>query len=301
MPATPLAENRMRALGLRLFAVTVFSLMGVAIKLASERGVQLAEIMFWRQTAALPVVILSVVAGPGLASVRTARLPIHARRTLLGLTTMSCTFGALVLLPLAEATTFSFTVPIFATMLAALVLRESVGIHRWAAVFAGFAGVLIVLQPGQSAIPLAGAAVGIAAAIMVGITSLQIRDLGRTEASTTIVFWFTVLSVPVLALLLPFVIRPHDATQWLLLAAIGTLGGIGQLGMTASLRRAPVSTAVVVDYSALVWATLSGWLIWDYLPTPATWIGAPVIIASGLYIAWREHRLSIARAQEIAG
>lgn len=294
-------ENRLRALGLRLFSVTSFSAMGAIIKLASESGIRLPEIMFWRQFLALPVILLWIAAGPGFTSLRTSRLPIHARRTVLGLMAMTCTFGALVLLPLAEATTFSFTVPIFATILAAIIFRERVGIHRWAAVLAGFAGVLIVLQPGQVPIPLLGAAVGLAAAFMVGVTSLQIRALGRTEAAPTTVFWFTILSVPALILILPFVFTPHDPLEWGYLAAIGTLGGMGQLGMTASLRYAPVSTVVVVDYSALIWSTLFGWTIWSHVPAQATWLGAPLIIASGLYIVWREHRLAIARTQEIAG
>lgn len=294
-------ENRLRALGLRLFSVTSFSAMGAIIKLASESGIRLPEIMFWRQFLALPVILLWIAAGPGFASLRTSLLPIHARRTVLGLMAMTCTFGALVLLPLAEATTFSFTVPIFATILAAIIFRERVGIHRWAAVLAGFAGVLIVLQPGQVPIPLLGAAVGLAAAFMVGVTSLQIRALGRTEAAPTTVFWFTILSVPILILILPFVFTPHDPREWAYLAAIGTLGGMGQLGMTASLRFAPVSTVVVVDYSALIWSTLFGWTIWGHVPAQATWLGAPLIIASGLYIVWREHRLAIARTQEIAG
>lgn len=293
------AENRLRGLALRLFSVTTFSTMGVAIKLASDRGVLLPELMFWRQALAMPVVLGWIALGPGLGSVKTQKLPVHARRAVLGLMAMACTFGALSLLPLAEATTFSFTVPIFATILAALVLGETVGVQRWAAVGLGFIGVIIVLQPGQHDIPLAGALVGLAGGVMVAITSLQIRALGRTEASTTTVFWFTLLSIPALALLLPFVLTTHDMTEWLLLAAIGTLGGIGQLAMTASLRFAPVSTVVVVDYSALIWSTLFGWLVWDHFPAAATWLGAPLIIASGLAIVWREHRLSIARAQEL--
>lgn len=293
-------ENRLRGIALRLAMIVVFSLMSVCIKLASERGVHLGELMFWRQAAALPVVLAWIAAGPGLASVRTARFSAHARRSAMGLCAMACTFGALTLLPLAEATIFSFTVPIFATLLAVVVLKEVVGWNRWAAVVAGFIGVLIVLQPGRASIPIGGAAVGLLGGLIVGITSIQIRALGRTEASTTTVFWFTVLSVPVLALALPFAFTPHDPTEWLLLGTIGTLGGIGQLFLTASLRFAPVSTVIVVDYSALIWSTLFGWLIWAQLPAPATWIGAPIIIASGLYIVWREHRLSIKRTQEIA-
>jgi drug/metabolite transporter (DMT)-like permease len=95
--------------------------------------------------------------------------------------------------------------------------------------------------------------------------------------------------VPVLAVPYAFVARAHDPTAWLMLAGIGVTGGLGQIAMTASLRMAPVSVVVPIDYSALVWATLYGALLFGVLPTDATWAGAPVIVGSGLYIVWREH------------
>ena len=106
-------------------------------------------------------------------------------------------------------------------------------------------------------------------------------------------------SVPLLAPLLFWFGSSHDATEWMLLAAIGTIGGVGQIAFTASLRWAPVSVVVAMDYIALLWSTIFGFIIWDHLPSIATWIGAPVIVVSGLYIALREHRLTIERTKEI--
>jgi drug/metabolite transporter (DMT)-like permease len=292
-------DNRMRALGLRLFGISCLSIMTVLIKLASDSGVALPEIMFWRQTVAVPVVIAWVLAGPGLGSLRTQRFGAHVSRSALGLTSMALNFGAIVLLPLAEQTTLGFAVPIFATILSAIILKESVGKHRWTAVIIGFIGVLIVVQPGGSHIPPMGAVVGLTSAVMISITSLQIRDMGRTEAAATTVFWFSSLSVLPLALLLPFFMTSHVPQQWLLLASIGALGGIGQIGLTGALRLAPVSTVVGMDYIALVWSTLFGWLIWSHLPGITTWIGASVIVGSGLYIAWREHRLALEHPKDI--
>jgi drug/metabolite transporter (DMT)-like permease len=292
-------ENRMLALGLRLFGVSCLALMTVLVKLASDAGVHLAEIMFWRQSLALPVVLMWVVAGPGLASLATKRFGAHVTRSTLGLISMAFYMGSITLLPLAEATTLGFTTPIFATILAAIILREKVRKHRITAVIAGFIGVLVIVQPGGTHIPATGAAVGLIAAVMVAITSLQIRDMGRTEAAPTTVFWFSALSIIPMGLLLPFFITPHDGYEWALLAGIGTLGGIGQIGLTAALRLAPVSTVIGMDYISLLWSSLFGWLIWNYIPGPATWIGAAIIIMSGLYIAWREHHLSIARETEI--
>ncbi len=293
------AENRTRALGLRLFGISCLALMTVLVKLASDSGVHLAEIMFWRQSLAVPVVLAWVIAGPGLASLATKRFGAHVTRSALGLTSMTFYMGSITLLPLAEATTLGFTTPIFATILAALVLREKVGKHRIAAVIAGFIGVLVIVQPGGTHIPATGAAVGLIAAVSVAITSLQIRDMGRTEGAATTVFWFSALSIIPMGLLLPFFITSHDGYEWALLAGIGTLGGIGQIGLTAALRLAPVSTVIGMDYISLLWSSLFGWLIWNYVPGPATWIGAAIIIVSGLYIAWREHHLSISRETEI--
>ena len=104
-----------------------------------------------------------------------------------------------------------------------------------------------------------------------------------------IVFWFSALSAPVLELGLPFYASYHTPWQWFLLLAGGLLGLLGQLLLTASLRYGQVASVIVMDYSALVWATIYGWLIWDELPPTATWLGAPAIIAAGGIIAWREH------------
>jgi drug/metabolite transporter (DMT)-like permease len=310
LPALP-AERRLFALGIRLFAVSCLATMTMIVKLASASGVRLPEIMFWRQIGAIPVVLAWVLAGPGLASLKTSRFSAHARRSVLGTTGMIFTFGSVILLPLAESTTIGFTVPIFATILSALVLKEKVRLHRWSAVAIGFAGVLIVVQPGGGDLPLKGAAVGIIAALMIGIISLQLRDLGRTEAPPTTVFWFAIISGAALGLLhvlpMPGAIGQalawgsdaHNAHQWLLLFAIGAVGGVGQMALTASLRYAPISTVVGMDYVALIWSTLYGWLIWGALPGPSTWLGAPIIVASGLYIAWREHRLNVERVREI--
>jgi drug/metabolite transporter (DMT)-like permease len=294
----PPAERRLLGMALRLMAIALLSVMMLLIKLAGEGGVNLPEIMFWRQAFALPAILIWVMMGAGLASLKTERIGKHATRTAMGLTGMVFNFGAVLLLPLAEATTISFTIPLFATLFSALILKEVVGKHRWSAVALGFAGVLVVTQPGGGHIPPLGAAMGLTAAIMVALISIQVRDLTRTEASVTIVFWFTVLGLPLLALLMPWYMTAHDLYEWGLLFGIGTFGAVGQICLTGSLRFAPVSTVVGMDYSSLIWATLFGWLIWDHLPPSTTWIGAPVIVASGLYIAWREHKLSIARAKE---
>jgi drug/metabolite transporter (DMT)-like permease len=266
--------------------------MGALIKLAEGRGAGLLELLFFRQAGSIPVVLGWVALGPGLATLGTQRLGAHAVRCAVGLSSMTCMFATLLLLPLAEATTLQFTVPIFATILGAVVLREATGIHRWSAVVVGFAGVLVVAQPGSGHIPWQGAATGLAAAFLSASVSILIRRMGSSEPPATIVFYFSVLSmVPLLPTFL-WTFAPHDAATWTMLVAVGLVGAVGQLTMTTSLSLAPVSVVVPMDYSGLLWATLYGYALFGVLPGAATWAGAPLIVASGLYIVWREQRLA---------
>ena len=157
-------EDRiLAAVGLRLLSVGLFSGMNVLIKLAELHGGSFGEILFWRQLGASTLVGTVVLVGPGWRSLATRRMSAHVLRAAMGLSAMACTFATILALPLAEATTLGFTMPIFATILGALILREPTGWHRWAAVCVGFVGVLIVAQPGSGGFPLSGALTGLAA------------------------------------------------------------------------------------------------------------------------------------------
>ncbi len=287
----PNTDRVLTGLALRLFAIACLSTMSALIKLAETRGAGLVETMFHRQLWAVPLVTAWIAAGPGLGSIRTRRFGAHLSRTAVGLTGMVFTFGSVLLLPLAEATTLQFTVPIFATLLGALLLKEPTGWHRWGAVIIGFLGVLVVAQPGGGHFPLYGAVVGLLAALFVAIVAILLRQIGKTESAGTTVFWFSTLSVLPLGMVYAFQLKAHDPLTWAILVAIGLVGGVGQLALTGAVRFAPVSAVVPMDYSGLVWATLYGWLLFGVLPTPYTWMGAPIIIASGLYIVYREQRL----------
>ncbi|WP_041550268.1 DMT family transporter [Novosphingobium aromaticivorans] len=288
-------DRPMLALALRLVATVLFSVMLLLVKLTGERGIALPETLFWRQ--ALPAVSIFVwlLSRGQLYRLKTRRPWIHARRALIGGTGMFLTLGVVRLLPLAEATILGFTTPMFAVILSALMLKEKVGVWRWTAVMMGLVGVVIIAGPDTGSLPLFGVAVGIGAAFMVALVTVQVRDLGRTEEPLTVVFYFSAFSAPVLALGLLSTGAHHDTTGWLMLGGIGLTGLFAQIAMTASLRYGSVSSVIVVDYVQLAWATFWGWLIFNHLPPATTWIGAPVIIGASLLIAWREHVLAKAR------
>lgn len=291
-----LADRPLHAIAMRLGATLFLSVMFAFGKLAQQRGVNLVEILFFRQSIMIVPVVAIAALGPGIASLKTKRPFAHARRATTGLTGMALNFGTVSLLPLAEAQTIWFTTPMFATILATFWLGERVGPHRWCAVLCGFIGVLIVFQPQSGHLPLLGGSIGLCASLMVAITSILVRQIGRTEGSLTTVFWFGVTSSLAMLVPLPWALGSHDGTTWLLIVATGIFGALGQITLTSSLRFAPVSVVTPIDYASLVWSTALGAALFSSWPTRWTWVGAPVIIFSGLYIVWREHRVGRANA-----
>lgn len=283
------------ALGLRLAAALVLAALLACVKLASDKGIHLAEIMFWRQLPTIPILFAWFALRGRLDVLATRRTGSHLRRSGFGLVGMAMNFGAATLLPLAVATTLNYSSAIFAVLLSALILREPTGVWRWSAVAMGFAGVVLIAQPWGGELPLLGAAIALGAALMIALISVQLRDLGRTEHPFTIVFYFSLFSVPVLALAMPFVAKAHAPGEWLLLLACGVIGLLGQVLLTAALRYGAVANVIVMDYSGLIWATLFGWLVFTSLPPASFWFGAPLVVGAGLLIAWREHRLGLAR------
>ncbi|MFM5908707.1 MAG: DMT family transporter [Novosphingobium sp.] len=286
------------ALALRIGSAFVFGTMFFIIKYAGEAGISVPEIMFWRQMACLPVVVAWMAATGQLRQIRTRRMASHAGRAMVGMTNMSMTFTATVILPLAVSTTLSFMSPVFAVLLAAFFFKDKVGPWRWSAVLLGFAGVVIVAQPGGEHVDPLGVGLMLTGAVLIAAINYQIRDLARTESSACIVFWFTVFGSLLMAPLMPFYMQAYTPFEWLLVISMGVTGALGQLLMTASLRHGAVASVIVMDYTQLIWATLFGWLVWDKLPGASLYFGAPLIIAAGAIIAFREQLLSRLRARE---
>ena len=298
-PAPP-AQNRLLGIALRIGAATSFAGMAAAIKLGHSAGVSLPELAFYRFAFGLPPLLAWIAFTRNAGAWRTQRPLAHLGRATLGLGTMVLSFAALTYLPLAEAATIGFAAPFFSVALSALVLGEPVGWHRWSAVAAGFLGILIVVQPGSSHLPGMGLALALCGALGTAGVTITLRQIGRTERAPTIVLWFTCFSMLVSGLFLPFFGHGHDAATWAILLALGLFGGLGQLFMTSALRFAPVSVVVPFDYSQLLWAVLIGWLLFDTRPAASTWAGAAVIVASGLYTVYREHRLGRERLRPVA-
>lgn len=281
-------------MALRAAAALSFSLMYALMKWAATlEPVSAGEMVFYRSLFGLPVVLFWVLSAKGgLASLSTRRPMVHVWRCALGVTGILLIFQGLKLLPLADATTIGFTAPIFATLLSILFLKEKVGRHRWTAVVLGFLGVLVMVRPGAEGAPsLAGLLFALGGAFVAASVTVTLRQLGKTESATAIVFWFFVACATVGGGLTLIDGHSHSWAVLAILAAGGLAGGLAQLLMTTSLQHAPVSALAPLDYLQMVGAVVLGWLLLSDAPTLATLAGAALIAGSGLYTAWRERVL----------
>jgi drug/metabolite transporter (DMT)-like permease len=290
--------TRRPALGiaLKLAAALFFSLMYVAIRLAPDAPI--GEVVFFRGLFALiPVLALSYATNGPSALVRTERPWLHLRRAIAGAASMFLNFYAVTRIPLADLTAFTFVMPIFATVLAAILLGERVGPHRAVAVVAGFVGVLLMTEAhGGPLSSLAGgtslgATAAIGAALLSAFVVVFIRHMSATETSEAIVFYFMSACAAAGAAAMAFERPTFVASELGWLIACGILGGAGQVCMTYSYRFAEPSLLAAFDYTAMVWAVTLGYFLFNERPAAQVLAGAGVVIASGLYIGWRERRL----------
>src|SRR5690606_6233798 len=203
---------------------------------------------------------------------------------------MLCFFYALTILPLADVTAINFTMPLFVTALSVPLLGETVGWRRWTAVAIGFSGILLMVRPGASILDPA-ILIAVASAFGYALAVICMRRLGSTERSATTTLYFTLACAVVGGIAAPFAWVPPTPTGWAALILVGLISGTGQLLMTAGYRFAPAAIVAPFDYVSMVWAVVLGFLIWGEVPTVGVLAGAALVIGSGLYILYREHRL----------
>lgn len=270
-----------------------FSVMATFVKFAA-REINPFEITFFRCFFGL-LVLAPAIAWHGIGALRTRHLGMHAWRGLLGATAMGFAYFGLSRMPLAAYNALSFSKPLFAILLAVVVLHETVRWRRWVATFAGFLGVMVMMRPGTDAFDPNGLfALGEAMSIAILITVL--KKLPAYERPLAMLFHFGLVSSPVaLMLALPHWTWP-SGTAWLLLAAIGTTGALSQYWWIVAFRSGEASAVAPFDYSRLLFSCVFGFAFFGEVPDLWTLAGAALIVASTIYIARRE-----ARVNRIAG
>lgn len=234
-------------------------------------------------------IFLAVVLGQRLPSTfATQRRGLQVLRSGLLLVTTLQFFGGLYFLPLADMTAIMQSAPLIVTALSLPLLGEHVGLRRWTGVAAGFTGALIIIRPGTEAMQLP-ALLPLGAATTFALYQITTRILSRTDQTMNTLLYTPLLGAAALSVVAPFVWVMPDAEGWFLMALTGALGGIGHFTMIRAFTWAPAASVSPFGYSALIWATLFGLLLFDDFPDSWTISGAFVIVSSGLYILHREH------------
>lgn len=281
----------------KIGATLGFAAMAASIKAAGE-GYPVGEVVFFRSAFALPpVLIWAWIAGNLGDAWRTKNPWLHASRSTIGIAAMAMSFIALADLPLADWTAISFAMPIFATILAASLLNEPVGPWRAGAVVAGFIGVLVIVGPKLSFEHGVPALIMLVSTLCAGMVIVIIRRISATETGISIAFYFMLSCTVAGALTLPFAWKTPDTNGLLLLIASGVFGGLGQVCNTFAYARAQPSLLGPFDYLGLIWAVTLGVIIFDQWPDWTVWVGAVIVVTSGLVIAWRERHLGLQKAR----
>ena len=218
------------------------------------------------------------------------RIQGHFWRTAMGTTSMVLGFYAVSMLPLADATALAFSQPLFSVVLAALVLREKVRWRRWSATIVGFVGVLVMVRPGSGSLQ-PGAAVALLNALASATSILLVRRLSNSEKPLMILTQFALFSTLLLAGPAIWFWKWPSAWGWALAIGVSISATIGQYFWVQAFAVGEMSAVAPFDYLRLPFAVFVGWMIWSEMPVIWTYVGAAIVIASALYIAYREPQI----------
>lgn len=291
-----LAKRRARAIASIIAASAAFAIAAMLAKLVAP-AIPTAQIVLFRCVVALAALSPLIMRAGGIRTLRTRQPLWHAMRTLAGFGGMMTAFYGFATLPLAEVTALGFTMPLFLTILSVPLLGEKVGIRRGGAVVVGFLGVLLILRPGASAIPLVPALIVVFGAVCWALAMIAIRRMGEVgESNVTIVAWFSIGGTVLAGLLsIPVWVTP-TVWEFIALVGVGLTSAVAQLLMTDAYRRGEPTIVAPFEYSGIIWTSLIGWLLFDEQPSPTMFAGVAVLVACGVYILHREVKVGKRRS-----
>jgi drug/metabolite transporter (DMT)-like permease len=275
-------EHRRKAALLFIAAIAILSTMDMIVKYASS-SLSTPQIVWGRYVG--QCMALALITGPrGIGNCIRSKIPgMHVTRALFLFVANFAFMSALRYLPLTEANVVGFASPLLLTALTYPILGEKVGLNRWAAVIAGFIGVLIVLQPATSVFQWA-ALLPLAMAISAALYHVMTPIVARVEDPAISIYFLSVIGASCMSLIVPWFWTQPDALGWAMLFAIGVCGTVGHLLIVRAFAHASASMLAPLFYIHLIWAAIYGWFIFGDIPTLPTIIGGSLIIASGIYV-----------------
>ncbi|WP_240635508.1 DMT family transporter [Lysobacter enzymogenes] len=276
-----------RAIATMLVAVLMFSMMDALLKLLSEHYPPF-QVATLRGASSLPFVLAWAFASGGGRSLLRVRWPLHLLRGALGIGMMASFVYGVNRLPLSTAYSIFFIAPLLITALSGPVLGERVGPRRWVAIGIGLLGVLVLLRPTGAGMFSVAALAILGAALGYAVTAITVRVLARTDSTQAMMVWLmTLMTLGAGALAWQGWVPLRAEHAWLI-AGLGVAGSLGQYAVTEAFRLGEASLIAPLEYTALIWGVILDLTLWGVLPDAVTWIGAAIIVASGLYLLRRE-------------
>ncbi|PPB82115.1 S-adenosylmethionine uptake transporter [Albidovulum inexpectatum] len=283
-----IATNNVRGAVTALIAMGIFATHDVVVKVLGEHYSAI-QIVFFAALLSFPIVSVILLADARASSLKPRHPGWVILRTACTVVTGVSAFYAFSTLPLAQVYVILFSAPLLITILAIPILGEQVGIRRTLAVIAGLIGVLVVMRPGQSELS-PGHAAALLAAFCGALASVIVRRIGKDERPVVLLLFPMVGNVIAMGMALPFVYRPMPIEHLGLLAVIAVFGLTASFLIILAYRAGEAVVVAPMQYSQILWATVYGYLLFDEKLDTPTIIGAGIIIASGIYIVWREGR-----------
>jgi drug/metabolite transporter (DMT)-like permease len=286
-------NEKLAGMAAMLAGVAAFAFMDAGLKLLTAHY-PAAEVAALRGLAALPVVFLWALFAGGLRQLVQIRWSLHLIRGVLSVVMMITFTVAIKELSLAKAYSLFFVAPLLIAVLSIFMLGERVRSVQWIAIVIGFAGVLIVLNPGLIGYASVGTFAILATALCYALSSILVKIIGRTDSTQSMIFWMTcMLAIGTTAIALPDWV-PLRSEHFLIVLGIAFTGAIGQWGITIAFKHSPAASVAPLEYSGLAWAIMIDYFVWSAIPEWRTITGAAVIIASGFYLLHYEARRSSA-------
>lgn len=291
----PGLSDTLRGILLMCAGVAMFPFMNAAVKLLAPHYPAM-QVTWARFTGHLIVMLMVFLPRHRWTLLRTRRPVVQAGRSILMLLSNLLFVMAIGSVPLATASAIGFTAPLIVTALSVPLLGESVGWRRWCAVLVGFAGALTVTRPG-SGFSDPSVLLLLLSSLAYALYQIATRWVGHQDNAATGIIFAALFGSLGLSVVMPFVfVMPRSLLDGLLFCCPGLLGGFGHYLVIRAFQLGAAAVIAPLGYVELVGTTVLGYLIFGNFPDPWTWVGAGMIIASGIYIAWRERRRAAARA-----
>ena len=287
LPKSLQHDSPIHGISAMLISIVLFSAMDSIVKWLGG-SYPTHQIMFFRCAVAMvPIVVIITMRG-GISLLRIQEPFLLSIRCLLGITAMGFAFYAFSLMRLADGLAILHTTPLFMTVLSIMFLKERVGLHRWAAVMAGFIGMTIVVRPGNSMFE-SGSFYMLLAAFCISCTTILIRHLSIRSDPVNLTFYFTMSGVVISSIAIFFLgWQAPEGRDWAFFIAVGFLGGMAQYLMNVSYRQAQISMVAPLKYLSIGFGGMIAYFVWSELPDLQSLVGISIIIACGLYTLHRE-------------